>query len=157
MSCETFVISSVLSVGLELPIHVLGVDLLVEVALGELLPGLFDALHLPRAEDGGGVDDDGIEQPNEQPAPALVVHQYEEYEPDGEQPQHYERRAPDYGYHAPETPDAVPDGLDDAPDEAQDAVYDGVPPPLAALYARCEAQQQREDEAEGKADNGQQK
>lgn len=67
------------------------------------------------------------------------------------QPQHYQRRAPDDGYHAPEAPDAVPDGLDNAPDKAQDAVDDGILPPLAALDASGEAQQQREDEAEGDA------
>ena len=51
----------VLGVGLELPVHVRGVYLLVELALGQLLPGLFEALHLKCAEDGGGVDD-GKEQ-----------------------------------------------------------------------------------------------
>lgn len=82
----------VLGVGFELPVHMLGVYLLVKLALGQLLSGFFDALHLPRAEDGRGVDDDGEEKPHEQPASAFVIHQYKEYEPDDIQPQHDESR-----------------------------------------------------------------
>ena len=144
---------------LELPVHVLGVNLLVDIAFRHTLTCRLERLHLPCTEAGG---DEYHKAQNKEQEPDKGVSIYV-HVPDHEQEVkkqyggHYYRRAWDYGYlfrHIPhpaaEALDQTPAPLDGSPAEPAHPAYKRVAPPDAS--AQLHAGREREERREGEHD-----